>query len=243
METNFKKAVVSTVLIGIVLVAIKMQYTPHKEEVAIPCPYRLAQDDTYKVVMTDCDTWQLSDGSNLPGTYIAHGIEIQKLDGTLVQSYENSFKFDIGEEDARIYHDINNSYVFLVKSTWVVGSINIFSLKEGKMFGIDSYVDGLLTKNGYLVYVSADGLKHAHPQADQDNATNIIAVNLADFNSKVLFSGDSQYDYGIHKNIDTYIDIQMNNDNQILIDKYLWTKDGRQTFSNAISIPINQLEK
>lgn len=172
------------------------------DESVNPCPYMLAKDDMFKIVLTHCAQQFLPDGKTLEGGYSASQIEIQKLDGTPVRSFDDKgFAFspnEAGTITAKMIHDNTNSYIFLEQSTWVVGSLRIFSLITGESHLVTSYENGLVTKNGYLVYTSADGLKNVHPEVDQSNATNVVVLKLSDLTQTVLYTGTKSIDYRVN---------------------------------------------
>jgi hypothetical protein len=231
MQNKNLKLLVNVLIIIIVFVG--GYFFINKKTARDMCPFTLTQDDVFKVVLKDCTEMYLEDGTLLPEDYVAHTVEIQKIDGTVVQVFSSELSFNLNGADtltARIFHDDTESYVILDRGTWTVRSFTIFSLKDGRTI-VGPYMGGILTPNGYFVYTSADGMQNVHPEIDQSNATNIVSLRLSDFQSTLLYMGNAQVNYSV--NVDPKLDNGL-----VTIIKSIW--EGERT---QFQISISGLEK
>ncbi len=211
------------------------------------CPFTLAKDDVFEVVLDDCTQAYMPNGKTVaPDGYVAGKIEIKKLDGTLVRTFTMEHMFsssEAGTITARINHDASGQYVFLDQGTWTVRSIEIFSLSDGRHFS-GNYMQGLTTKNGFFIYNSDGGFAGAHPNVDQSNATSVVSLRLSDFHQETLYTGTKVLDY--HLNLDGLI----NNDtivpqfsgDTVTVDTYVWSNDVEEQ-GDQIKVPIINLLK
>ena len=195
----------------------------YKEVDSNICPFQLTKNDVFQLILEDCVQVSQKGVAGAINNYFARTIKIKKLDNSLVQTFSNEmFEFEPGDTiNAQIFHDDTESYVVLGQGTWVVWSFEIFSLKDQRRDN-GSFINGALTSNGYFVFTSADGLKDAHPEVDQSNATNVVALNLSDFSRTLLFEGDAKINYSVAYNTKSYINSTKGN--TVTIQKYLWDK-------------------
>jgi len=215
-----------------------------KGEKSTPCSFTLAKDDMYQIVLKDCENFLEWDGTVSPTAYTAKVVEVQKLDGTLVKSFLYNKIFDTNSADtinATITHDSSGSYVFLGSGTWVVWELEIFSLTDGRTTSI-SYMDGVITKNGYFVYTSNEGLQNVHLEVDQSNATNVVALKLSDFSKKVIFTGTADTDYRVNPEGNNKF-LPRTDKDFITIDKITWKPDSNKQNIEQIKFPLSNLDK
>jgi hypothetical protein len=216
----------------------KWQY--NERETPIPCSFTLAKDDMYQIVLKDCENFLEWDGTVSPTAYTAKVVEVQKLDGTLVKSFLYNKIFDTNSADtinATVTHDSSGSYVFLGSGTWVVWELEIFSLTNGRTTSV-SYMDGVITKNGYFVYTSNEGLQNVHLEVDQSNATNVVALKLSDFSKKVIFTGTADTDYRVNPEGNNKF-LPTTDKDFITIDKITWKPDSNKQDIEQIKFPID----
>lgn len=197
------------------------------------CPLVFAEESNFKLVLNECvktvDFEYRKEVDN--GVYLSSDISIESKDGVFKRVFKlkQPIFSDSNLTSMGIQATQNGSYLFLDQGTWVVRSLEIFSLKDGRYIQINYHGTPVLIGDNYLVFESVSSVySDVHPEIDQSGATDIAVLRLSDFNMKYLALGTENTDF--HLKLDPVEITKMREDknfvsifnNSLIVKKVVW---------------------
>jgi len=196
------------------------------------CPFVFAEESNFKLILDKCTkTVGFENGVEVDnGTFSSSDISIESKNGIKkVFKLDQPIFSDNNLSSQGIQATQDGNYLFLDQGTWVVRSMDIFSLRDGKHTQINYHGIPVLINNKYLVFETISSIyDDVHPEIDQSGATDITMLRLSDFNAKRMALGTSDIDF--HLKIDSVDGLKMRENKQfinildgdLVIEKVLW---------------------